>query len=112
MNDRSPRPDRVWNRIPDGVRQRIIQLALDEPAQHNKAGLRAFLVVRPGVTQSLLNLMPQLANVRQLTITDIYVQMRAGIEWRVSETVGMMRTSACRQSSFPSCVSISCSTAL
>jgi putative transposase len=31
LNDRSPRPDRVWNRIPDGVRQRIIQLALDEP---------------------------------------------------------------------------------
>ena len=32
LNDRSPRPDRVWNRIPDGLRQRIIQLALDEPA--------------------------------------------------------------------------------
>ena len=32
LNDRSPRPDRVWNRIPDGERQRIIQLALDEPA--------------------------------------------------------------------------------
>ena len=32
LNDRSPRPDRVWNRIPDGVHQRIIQLALDEPA--------------------------------------------------------------------------------
>ncbi len=32
MNDRSPRPDRVWNRIPDGVRESLIQLALDEPA--------------------------------------------------------------------------------
>ena len=32
LNDRSPRPGRVWNRIPDGVCQRIIQLALDEPA--------------------------------------------------------------------------------
>ena len=32
LNDRSPRPDRVWNRIPDGVRERIIELALDEPA--------------------------------------------------------------------------------
>src|SRR5437879_1122874 len=28
----SPRPDRVWNRIPDDVRQRIIQLAIQEPA--------------------------------------------------------------------------------
>ena len=32
LNDRSPRPDRVWNRIPDGVRENVIQLALDEPA--------------------------------------------------------------------------------
>jgi transposase-like protein len=32
LTDRSPRPDRVWNRIPDDVRQRIIQLALEEPA--------------------------------------------------------------------------------
>jgi len=32
LTDRSPRPDRVWNRIPDEVRQRIIQLALEEPA--------------------------------------------------------------------------------
>lgn len=32
LDDRSPRPDRVWNRIPDDVRQRIIDLALDEPA--------------------------------------------------------------------------------
>jgi len=32
LNDRSPRPDHVWNRIPDPVRQQIVQLALDEPA--------------------------------------------------------------------------------
>ena len=32
LNDRPPRPDRVWNRIPDGVRDNIIELALDEPA--------------------------------------------------------------------------------
>src|ERR1700675_3629858 len=32
LNDRSPRPDRVWNRIPDGVRENVIELALDEPA--------------------------------------------------------------------------------
>jgi putative transposase len=30
LNDCS-RPDRVWNRIPDPMRERIIQLALDEP---------------------------------------------------------------------------------
>ena len=32
LNDRSPRPDRVWNRIPDTVRENLIQLALGEPA--------------------------------------------------------------------------------
>jgi transposase InsO family protein len=32
LNDRSPRSDRVWNRIPDDVRERIRTLALDEPA--------------------------------------------------------------------------------
>jgi putative transposase len=32
LDDRSPRPDRVWNRIPDDIRKRIVQLALDEPA--------------------------------------------------------------------------------
>ena len=32
LDDRSPRPDRVWNRIPDNVRERIRTLALEEPA--------------------------------------------------------------------------------
>ena len=31
LEDKSPRPKRVWNRIPDGIRERIVQLALDEP---------------------------------------------------------------------------------
>jgi transposase InsO family protein len=31
LADRSPRPPRVWNRIPEKVRDQIIDLALDEP---------------------------------------------------------------------------------
>jgi len=31
LEDRSPRPARVWNRIPDDVRDQIVQLALQEP---------------------------------------------------------------------------------
>jgi len=31
LDDHRPKPKRVWNRIPDDVRQRIVQLALDEP---------------------------------------------------------------------------------
>ena len=32
LEDQQPKPDRVWNRIPDDVRERIIRQALDEPA--------------------------------------------------------------------------------
>jgi putative transposase len=32
LEDQQPKPDRVWNRIPDDVRERIIRLALDKPA--------------------------------------------------------------------------------
>jgi len=32
LNDRSPRPNRVWNRIPGEIRERILRLALDQPA--------------------------------------------------------------------------------
>ena len=31
LEDRSPRPKQIWNRIADGIRERIVQLALDEP---------------------------------------------------------------------------------
>ncbi len=31
LEDRQPRPKRVWNRIPDAVREQIVQLALDAP---------------------------------------------------------------------------------
>ncbi len=31
LEDKPPRPARVWNRIPDPVREKIIHLALDEP---------------------------------------------------------------------------------
>ncbi|MEM7667467.1 MAG: IS3 family transposase [Pseudomonadota bacterium] len=31
LEDRSSRPGRIWNRIPDPVRQKIVGLALDEP---------------------------------------------------------------------------------
>src|SRR5205809_7501670 len=31
LEDKASRPTRVWNRIPDTIRERIVQLALDEP---------------------------------------------------------------------------------
>src|SRR3977135_4163381 len=32
LDDRNPMPDPAWNRHPDDVRERIVNLALDEPA--------------------------------------------------------------------------------
>jgi putative transposase len=32
LEDRSSRPSRIWNRIPDAVRDQLIELALEEPA--------------------------------------------------------------------------------
>ena len=31
LEDRSSRPSRVWNRIPDDIRERVVKLALEEP---------------------------------------------------------------------------------
>jgi putative transposase len=31
LEDHKPRPERVWNRIPGEVRERVLKLALDEP---------------------------------------------------------------------------------
>jgi putative transposase len=31
LHDRSPRPKRIWNKIPDEVRSRVLQLALEAP---------------------------------------------------------------------------------
>ena len=31
LSDKAPRPTRVWNRIPDDVRDKVVKLALDEP---------------------------------------------------------------------------------
>src|SRR6202051_4718016 len=31
LEDRSSKPKQVWNRIPDAIRGRVVELALDEP---------------------------------------------------------------------------------
>jgi putative transposase len=52
LNDCSPRPDRVWNRIPDDVRARTLTLALDEPEISQKRALG--LVQHPGKQRVVL----------------------------------------------------------
>ena len=38
LEDKPSRPDRVWNRIPDDVRERIVAMALELPELTTRAG--------------------------------------------------------------------------
>ena len=31
LEDKAPKPDRVWNRIPDDIRQRVVMMAFEQP---------------------------------------------------------------------------------
>jgi putative transposase len=42
LEDRKPRPDRAWNRIPDEVRERVVKLALDQPKLSSREVAWAF----------------------------------------------------------------------
>ena len=63
LGDRSPRPDRVWNRIPDMVRERIIKLALVELAP----GLNKPISERLGVLKALRDRAMKLASVTSMS---------------------------------------------
>ena len=59
LEDRSPRPGRVWNRIPDEVRERIVELALDRPELSSRelaitfTGTQSYFVSEPSVYRLL-----------------------------------------------------------
>ncbi len=42
LEDRRPRPRRIWNRIPDDVRDKVVALALDEPELSSREVAVAF----------------------------------------------------------------------
>jgi mannose-6-phosphate isomerase-like protein (cupin superfamily) len=52
LEDRRPKPNRVWNRIPDAIRAQLLQLALDEPERSPRElamrHVRASIVLRFG----------------------------------------------------------------
>src|SRR5665213_326361 len=78
LDDRSPRPDRVWNRIPDDIRERIRALALEESALSPRE-----LAVRFTDTESYF--VSEASVYRMLKALDLiaspaYIVMRAGDE--------------------------------
>ena len=45
LEDKPSKPDRVWNRIPDDIRQRVVMMAFEQPELSSRelAGLSGFL---------------------------------------------------------------------
>jgi len=84
LDDRSPRPDRVWNRIPDDVRERIRTLALDEPALSPRE-----LAVRFTDTESYFvseASVYRLLKVLDLIASPAFIVMKAADEFRDKTT--------------------------
>ena len=44
LEDLSPKPRHIWNRIPDNIRDQIIDLALEEPSSHHESCLYGSLI--------------------------------------------------------------------
>ena len=84
LEDRSPRPNRVWNRIPDEIRDRIVGLALDEPELSPRE-----LAVRFTDTQSYFvseSSVYRLLKAHDLITSPAFVVMKAADEFKDKTT--------------------------
>jgi putative transposase len=84
LDDRSPRPHRVWNRIPDDVRERIVNLALDETDLSPRE-----LAVRFTDTESYFvseASVYRLLKARDLIASPAYIVVRAADEFKDKTT--------------------------
>ena len=80
LDDRHPRPDRVWNRIPDNVRQRIVDLALGEPALSPRE-LAVRFTDAEGYFVSEASVY-RLLKARDLIASPAFITMKAGLAMR------------------------------
>ena len=84
LQDRSSRPGRVWNRIPDGVRKQIIDLALDESElSPRELAVRFTDTQRYFVSESSVY---RLLKVHDLITSPAFVVMKAADEFRDKTT--------------------------
>ena len=59
LEDKPPKPDRVWNRIPDDVRQRVVMMAFEQPELSPRGTIGIFVceaVFRHASTKRSLNI--------------------------------------------------------
>jgi transposase InsO family protein len=84
LEDRRPRPDRVWNRIPDDVRDRIVRLALDQPElSPRELAVRFTDVERYFVSESSVY---RLLKAHDLIASPAYIVMKAADEFKDKTT--------------------------
>ena len=84
LEDRRPRPDRVWNRLPDDVRDRIVKLALDQPElSPRELALRFTDVERYFVSESSVY---RLLKAHDLITSPAFIVMKAADEFKDKTT--------------------------
>jgi putative transposase len=84
LEDRSSRPGRVWNRIPDGVRKQIIDFALDESElSPRELAVRFTDTQRYFVSESSVY---RLLKVHDLITSPAFVVMKAADEFKEKTT--------------------------
>ena len=84
LEDRSPRPGRVWNRIPDDVRERIVELALEEPdLSPRELAVRFTDTMRYFVSEATVY---RLLKALDLITSPAFVVMKAADEFRDKTT--------------------------
>jgi transposase InsO family protein len=84
LEDRRPRPDRVWNRIPDDVRDRIVRLALDQPElSPRELAVRFTDVERYFVSESSVY---RLLKAHDLITSPAFIVMKAANEFKDKTT--------------------------
>src|SRR5213592_3015431 len=84
LDDRHPKPDRIWNRIPDDVRERIVNLALDESAlSPRELAVRFTDVERYFVSEALVY---RLLKALDLITSPAFIVMKAADEFKDKTT--------------------------
>jgi len=99
LEDKSPRPKRVWNRIPDAIRERIVQLALDEP-ELSPRELATRFTDTAGYFVSEASIY-RLLKAHDLITSPVYIVMKAADEFKDKTTAPSHQRAHCRSGAFP-----------
>src|SRR3954466_5564812 len=84
LEDKASRPTRVWNRIPDAIRERIVQLALNEPELSPRELATRFTDTANYIVSEAS--VYRLLKARDLITSPAYIVMKAADEFKDKTT--------------------------